>query len=108
MSMILLLFVILGHGTIAVASITLLGLFISIFFPTLYAISIKGLGENTSMASGLLTMGFPGAALIPVLQGEMADWLGLKYSFIVSIESYGYVLLFALRNVKEDSRQRVR
>lgn len=99
-AMILLVFVILSHGILAVASITLLGLFISIFFPTLYAISIKGLGENTALASGLLTMGFLGAALLPVLQGKMADWLGLKYSFIVSIATYGYVLFFALRNYR--------
>jgi FHS family L-fucose permease-like MFS transporter len=58
------------------------------------------LGKNTAMASGLLTMGFLGAALLPVLQGKMADWLGLKYSFIVSIATYGYVLFLAMRSLR--------
>ena len=97
-AMILLLVMMTSTGIVAVIAITMLGFFISIFFPTLYAISIEGLGKNTAMASGLLTMGFLGAALLPVLQGKMADWLGLKYSFIVSIATYGYVLFFALKS----------
>ncbi len=97
-AMILLSVMMMSTGIVAVIAITLLGFFISIFFPTLYAISIKGLRKNTAMASGLLTMGFLGAALLPVIQGKMADWLGLKYSFIVSIATYGYVLFFALKS----------
>jgi FHS family L-fucose permease-like MFS transporter len=103
-AMILLLVMMMSTGIVAVVAITLLGFFISIFFPTLYAISIEGLGKNTAMASGLLTMGFLGAALLPVLQGKMADWLGLKYSFIVSIATYSYVLFFALRNLRNENR----
>jgi MFS transporter, FHS family, L-fucose permease len=91
------------QGAVAVVSITLLGLFISIFFPTLYAISIEGLGENTALASGILTMGFLGAGLLPVLQGKIADWLGLRYSFSISILTYIYVLWFALGNIKRSS-----
>ena len=101
-AIILLLVMMASTGITAVVSITLLGFFISIFFPTLYAVSIKGLGKNTAMASGLLTMGFLGAALLPVLQGKMADWLGLKYSFIVSIATYGYVLFFAVKNMRSN------
>ena len=94
---VLLFLMMISTGTVSVVSITLLGFFISIFFPTLYAISIEGLGKDTPIGSGLLTMGFLGAALLPVLQGKIADWLGLKYSFIISILSYLYVLYFTLR-----------
>jgi FHS family L-fucose permease-like MFS transporter len=103
-AMVLLLIMMTTTGFIAVASITLLGLFISIFFPTLYAISIEGLGKNTGMASGLLTMGFLGAAILPVLQGKLADWIGLKYSFLISIVTYCYVLYFALQSMKRDPK----
>jgi MFS transporter, FHS family, L-fucose permease len=103
-AMILLSVMMMSTGIVSVIAITLLGFFISIFFPTLYAISIKGLGKNTAMASGLLTMGFLGAALLPVLQGKMADWLGLKYSFIVSIATYVYVLFFALKNASKGAK----
>ncbi len=98
---ILLLFIMMNAtGMVSVLSVTLLGMVISIFFPTIYAISIEGLGKNTAFASGFLTMGFLGAAILPVVQGKIADWLGLKYSFIVSILSYLYVLYFALRENK--------
>jgi len=58
------------------------------------------------MASGLLTMGFLGAAILPVIQGKMADWLGLKYSFILSFLTYLYILYFGLQNIKRSSRNR--
>jgi FHS family L-fucose permease-like MFS transporter len=99
-AMILLLFMMITKGTLAVIAITLLGFFISIFFPTLYAISIEGLGKNTAMASGLLTMGFLGAALLPVIQGKMADAIGLQWSFSITIISYLYVLYFAWWSMK--------
>jgi FHS family L-fucose permease-like MFS transporter len=89
-------------GVIAVVSITLLGFFISIFFPTLYAISIEGMGKNTAIASGLLTMGFLGSALLPVLQGKMADLFGLKLSFIICLLAYSYVLYFGIQNIKNN------
>jgi FHS family L-fucose permease-like MFS transporter len=104
-AMVLLLIMMTTTGFIAVASITLLGLFISIFFPTLYAISIEGLGKNTGMASGLLTMGFLGAAILPVLQGKLADWIGLKYSFLISVVTYSYVLYFALYSIKRGTEK---
>lgn len=101
-AMVLLIIMITTKGLFAVVSITLLGFFISIFFPTLYALSIEGLGKDTALASGLLIMGFLGAAILPVLQGKMADWLGLKYSFLLSIATYFYVLYFGLRKMKND------
>ncbi|MFH0758640.1 MAG: MFS transporter [Bacteroidota bacterium] len=97
-ALLLLLIMMTSKGLPAIISITLLGFFISIFFPTLYAISIGGLGKNTPIASGLLTMGFLGSALLPVLQGKIADCLGLKFSFIISFITYVYVLYFAVRN----------
>ena len=100
---ILLFLMMITTGMASVVSITLLGFFISIFFPTLYAISIEGLGRDTAIGSGFLTMGFLGAAVLPVVQGKMADWLGLKFSFIISILSYLYILYYALRMERESA-----
>jgi len=99
-AMVLLFIMIMTKGITSVIAITMLGFFISIFFPTLYALSIEGLGEDAAMASGLLTMGFLGAAILPVIQGKVADWLGLKYSFIISILTYSYILYFSLQDLK--------
>lgn len=84
--------VVFATGWVAVGAITALGFFVSIFFPTLYALAIDGLGAETGQASGLLTMGFLGAALLPVLQGKLADTLGLPASFALAFGPY----LFAL------------
>jgi hypothetical protein len=54
--------------------VTPIGFFVSIILPTLYALAIEELGEQTTKAPGLLTMGLLGCAVLPVLQG----WLPLS------------------------------
>lgn len=89
--------VVFATGWVAVGAITALGFFVSIFFPTLYALAIDGLGAETGQASGLLTMGFLGAALIPVLQGSLADTLGLPASFALAFGPYLFALGYVLK-----------
>jgi FHS family L-fucose permease-like MFS transporter len=87
-----------AKGTVATLAVTAIGFFISIFFPTLYALAIEGLGEQTAKASGLLTMGFLGCAVLPVLQGWIADrpGVGLQRSYALWSLAYAGVLLYAL------------
>ncbi|AQG80624.1 MFS transporter [Spirosoma montaniterrae] len=94
----LLVVVVVAQGWLAVVAITALGFFVSIFFPTLYALAIEGLGENTAQASGLLTMGFLGAALLPVLQGQLADTTSLSTSFAIGFVPYVFALVYVLRS----------
>jgi FHS family L-fucose permease-like MFS transporter len=93
--------VVFGAGWIAVAGLIAGGFFISIFFPTLYALAIEGLGELTGQASGLLTMGFIGCAVLPVLQGRMADSFGLQKSFALGLALYLVPLEFALDRLRK-------
>lgn len=86
-----------AKGTGAVLAIMLAGFFVSTFFPTLYSLAIAGLGERTAQASGLLTMGFLGCAVLPVLQGRLADEVGLQRSFAFCVVPYLLVLFYALR-----------
>ncbi len=86
-----------AKGRIALVAVTSIGFFVSIFFPTLYAIATDGLGKLTGKASGLLTLGFLGCAIIPVLQGKLADSLGLPYSYLAGILVYAFVLFYVLR-----------
>ena len=87
-------------GGLAIASIMLVGFFVSIFFPTLYSLAIEGLGEQTAKASGLLTMGFLGCALLPVLQGRLADGIGLQRSFGICVIPYVFAFLYAVKVCK--------
>jgi FHS family L-fucose permease-like MFS transporter len=102
-ALLLICLVMVAKGGLAVISIMLVGFFVSIFFPTLYSVAIEGLGEQTAKASGLLTMGFLGCALLPVLQGRLADGIGLQRSFGICIVPYAFALLYALRSRKVET-----
>ena len=86
-----------AKGPVAIVAVILLGFFVSIFFPTLYSLAIEGLGEQTAKASGLLTTGFLGCALLPVVQGKLADSIGLQRSFWVLALPYLFALFYALK-----------
>jgi MFS transporter, FHS family, L-fucose permease len=103
-SLLLIVLISFSTGWVAVVSVTAIGFFVSIFFPTLYSISIDGLGERTGQASGLLTMGFLGAAIIPILQGKLADTLSLQLSFMIAIFPYVFALFYVLRMMKRSTR----
>jgi len=89
-------------GQIAFWSIIAIGLFNSIMWPNIFTISINGLGKYTSQGSSLLVMAIVGGALIPVVQGFLADYLataenkdaGLQASFIVPMISYIYLTFY--------------
>lgn len=102
LAILLLIVIITAKGSVALAAILTLGFFISIFFPTLYALTIEKMGVYTGQVSGLLTMGFLGCALIPVLQGRLADIpaVGLQKSFIIGILPYLLVLFYATKGRK--------
>jgi FHS family L-fucose permease-like MFS transporter len=82
------------HGSGAVWCLTAAGFFISTLFPSLYSLSIAGLGDMTSIASGLLSMGMLGAAVLPVLQGWLADMNGIQRSFLIVFIPYLYTIYF--------------
>ncbi len=86
-----------GSGATAVWMIVLLGLFHSIQFPTIFALAIDGIGEDTKFGSSLLVMSIVGGALIPALMGAISDARGIQAAFWIPVFCYGVVLHFALR-----------
>jgi FHS family L-fucose permease-like MFS transporter len=84
-------------GQVALWSIVLVGLCNSIMFPTIFTLSIEGLGPLTGRGSGLLIMAIAGGGLLPLIQGFLADHIGLRLSFIAPAACYLYLLFFALR-----------
>jgi FHS family L-fucose permease-like MFS transporter len=92
----LLLIMVSAKGPIAIVAAVAIGFFVSIFFPTLYSLAIEGMGDQTPQVSGLLTMGFLGCALLPVLQGRLADQFGLQRSYLMWLIPYLCALLYAL------------
>lgn len=85
-----------SSGEMAMYTILAVGLFNSIMFPTIFTLAIKGLGEHTGRASGLLCMGIVGGAILPLLQGVAADVMTLQMSFLVPAVGYLYIGWYAL------------
>lgn len=86
----------LGHNpTVSMWAIILVGLFNSIQFPTIFSMSVAGLGKDTAYASGLLCTCIVGGALVPLFQGMLADSVGLRVSFIIPFVCYLYILTVA-------------
>jgi FHS family L-fucose permease-like MFS transporter len=87
------------RGTAAMVAVTAVGFFVSILFPTLYAMFLSGGEGQAAFSSGMLTMGFLGCAVIPVIQGRLADSLGLSNSYLPGIAIYLLVALVAVREL---------
>lgn len=91
----LLLLSLFSTGEIAMWSVISVGLYNSIMWPSIFALAIAGLGKQTSQGSSLLIMAILGGALIPPLQGIMADNVGVHLSFMIPIFCYIYLAFFA-------------
>lgn len=87
-------------GDIAAIAILAVGLFNSIMFPTIFTLAIEGLGENTPQGSGILCMAIVGGAIVPLLQGMIADAIGLHHSFWLPIVCYLFIVFYGFRTPK--------
>jgi MFS transporter, FHS family, L-fucose permease len=90
----------LTFGQVAVWSIILVGLFNSIMFPSIFTLGIAELGPLTGDGSGLLVMAIVGGAIIPVLQGLIADRIGIHHAFILPVFCYLYIVYYAFSGSK--------
>jgi FHS family L-fucose permease-like MFS transporter len=86
-----------GHGHFAMWAVLLVGLFNSIMFPTIFSMAVHELGPLTSQGSGLLVMAIAGGALVPVIQAQAADVIGLQTSFLIPAVCYAYILYFGAK-----------
>tara|TARA_B100000780_G_scaffold147164_1_gene102831 strand:+ start:6283 stop:7923 length:1641 start_codon:yes stop_codon:yes gene_type:complete len=84
-------------GTIAIFAFLSGGLFCSIMWPSIFALSIKGLGKYTSQGSAFLVMMILGGAIIPPIQGKLADIIGIHSSYWVTVFCFLYLMYFAQR-----------
>jgi FHS family L-fucose permease-like MFS transporter len=84
-------------GKVAMWSLLLIGLFNSIMFPTIFTLAIEGLGKRTSEGAGVLCMAIVGGAVIPLVQGLFADYIGILYSFLIPAVCYLYIAFYGMR-----------
>jgi MFS transporter, FHS family, L-fucose permease len=86
-------------GHLAMWSIIAVGFFNSIMFPSIFTLGIAKLGPRTGDGSGLLIMAIVGGAILPVLQGVLADQpaIGVHHAFVLPVLCYLYIAYYALR-----------
>ena len=78
------------------------GLFNSVMWPCIFPLSVKGLGRFTSQGSGILIMMVVGGAVMPEIQGLLADAFGYQKSFVVVLLCYAYLVFFAVSGYKNE------
>ncbi|WP_374012636.1 sugar MFS transporter [Pseudoxanthomonas koreensis] len=84
------------EGTVAAVAILSIGLFNSVMFPTIFTLSIDGLGEDTAGGSGILCLAIVGGAVVPLLMGMVADRAGLGLALLVPMLCYGWIAAYGL------------
>jgi FHS family L-fucose permease-like MFS transporter len=86
------------HGRIAVYALMAIPFFLSIMFPTIFALGIKDLGEETKLASSLLVMSIIGGAFTPFIMGLISDKTGsIQIAYIMPMICFAFILYFGLR-----------
>ncbi len=86
-----------ASGPAAMWSLIAVGLFNSIMFPTIFTMALHDIGKYTSQGSGLLCMGIVGGAIVPFIQGALADHIGLQISFLLPAACYLFIFYFGAK-----------
>jgi FHS family L-fucose permease-like MFS transporter len=94
-------------GSFSVYAIMAVPFFMSIMFPTIFSLSIRGLGAKTKKGSSLLIMGIVGGAIIPVGLGLVSDLSNIRFAYLVPLICFAYIFYFGLKNINVKNVQTV-
>lgn len=89
------------HGNVALYSVMAVPFFMSIMFPTIFALGIKGLGEETKIASSFLVMSIIGGGIAPLFMGLISDKTGsIQMAYIVPLICFAIILYYGVKGHK--------
>lgn len=86
-----------ASGQLALFALLSGGLFCSIMWPCLFTLSITGLGKYTAQGSSFLIMMILGGAIIPPLQGKLADIFSIQSSYWIAVLCFVYLLFYTFK-----------
>jgi len=92
-----------GTGLFGIIALSLIYFFMSIMFPTIFALGLKGLGSHTRRASSFIVMAIVGGAIFTPLMGYIADLYSMRIGFTVPLACFLVVLLFSIKGYKAKS-----
>lgn len=90
-------------GQLAVYSVLGLNLFMSIMFPTIFALGVRDLGSNTKLGSSFIIMAIVGGAIVPPVMGVIADQIGIQQSLVIPCFCFLVVMWFGWRGYQAKS-----
>ncbi|WP_159476992.1 L-fucose:H+ symporter permease [Dyadobacter sp. 3J3] len=99
-NIVLLIVAITTSGMVSLYALVGVQFFMSIMFPTIFALSIRGLGAKTKVGSSLVIMSIVGGAIFPVIMGQVSDISSIQTAYIVPAVCFLVVLYFAIKNNK--------
>lgn len=85
---------------VSIAALCAVYFFMSIMYPTIFALGIKDLGEQVKKASSYIVMGIVGGAFCPMLMGKIADMYSMTIGFIVPLVCFSFVFLYAYKGCR--------
>lgn len=97
----LLLVAISAGGMISVYCLIGVEFFMSIMFPTIFSLSIVGLGTHSKLGSSLLIMSIVGGAIIPLIMGKVSDASSIQIAYIVPAICFLFVTYFSITTGKK-------
>lgn len=98
-NVVLLLLAVVLHGMFSIYALIGVEFFMSIMFPTIFSLSIRGLGPRTKQGASWVIMAIVGGAIFPVIMGRVSDMSNIQLSYIVPALCFFVILYFAIRNV---------
>jgi FHS family L-fucose permease-like MFS transporter len=94
-----------ASGKIALFAFLTGGLFCSIMWPCIFSLSINGIGKYTSQGSSFLIMMILGGAIIPPVQGKLADIFTIQDSYWVAVLCFAFLLMYSFLTQKILAKQ---
>jgi FHS family L-fucose permease-like MFS transporter len=86
---------VLRPGWFGVSCLVAMSFFMSMMYPTIFALGVKGLGTHTKTGGGIIVMSIVGGAVIPLIMGRVGDVVGIAESYIVPALCFAAVALYA-------------
>jgi len=100
MNILLIIAAVLLHGKASIYALMGVEFFMSIMFPTIFSLSIRGLGSRMKEGSSMVIMAIVGGAVFPVLMGRLSDRTNIQTAYLIPAVCFAVVFYFAMVNLK--------
>ena len=95
LAMLFTLVVMLSEGVVGVYALVAISGCMSLMFPTIYGLAVRGLGDDTKIGGSGLIMAILGGAVLTLIQGQVSDWTGsIHWAYGVPLLCFGVVAFY--------------